>query len=137
MNKKQIEKHTAALLNLIEGTETLRPELIDTPTRVAKAYEELFDGYKIDIPSLFKVFDEGSDQLIIVKDIPFVSWCEHHALQFSGIANVAYLPRENKVIGASKIPRLVLAYAHRLQIQEHIAFQIRQKSEFGSDKIQV
>ncbi len=124
MNKSSIETHATTLLNLIEGTTTLRPELIDTPERIARSYEELFDGYSVDIPSLFKTFSEGDDQIVYFKDIPFTSFCEHHLLSFSGHVKVAYLPRNNRVIGASKIPRLVLAYAHRLQIQERIARQI-------------
>ena len=111
------------LLIEIEG-DPIRKDLIETPDRVERALAELLDGYKVDILGLFKSFDnEGTDQIIAIKDIPFVSFCEHHMLIFSGTVDMAYLPN-GKVIGASKIPRLVAAYAHRLQIQERLTEQI-------------
>ena len=123
MQRQLIVPAVESLLKAIEGP-TLRKDLIDTPDRVYRALEEMLSGYETDIDSLFKTFDgEGTDQLVIVKNVEFSSFCEHHFLPFSGSANVAYLPN-NKVIGASKIPRLVLAYAHRLQLQERIAEQV-------------
>ena len=111
------------ILTLIEGS-PLRPELERTPERVVNALAEMLDGYNVRIDDLFTTFEEeGKDMVIVVKDIPFVSWCEHHLLPFHGLASVAYLPVD-KVIGASKIPRLVLAYAHRLQLQERMSRQI-------------
>ena len=127
MNKEEasiVQESTKNILQVIEGTPILREELVETPNRVVRAYEELFDGYHIDIPELFRTFEEGDDQLVLSKDIPFISWCEHHVLPFIGTVSVAYLPKKNRVIGASKIPRLVSAYAHRLQIQERLARQI-------------
>jgi len=122
-NRKLALKAVKTLLGTLERG-PLRPELIDTPRRVVSAYEEMLDGYSADIDSLFKTFDgEGSDQLSIVKNIPFSSLCEHHLLTFMGKAHVGYLPN-GKVIGASKIPRLVLAFSHRLQLQERIAEQV-------------
>ncbi len=110
------------LIYLIEGK--LRPGTEETPDRVARAYEELFDGYNVNIEELFKVFDgEGTDQIVAVRDIEFTSMCEHHMLPFFGTVHVAYLPN-GKAIGASKIPRLVNAFSHRLQIQERLAEQI-------------
>jgi GTP cyclohydrolase I len=119
---ENIETAVRVILSNIEGK--LRPGTMETPKRVAKAYLELFDGYDTDISTLFTTFDdEGTDQIVAVRDIEFNSMCEHHILPFSGTAHIAYLPRK-KVIGASKIPRLVNAFAHRLQIQERMTEQI-------------
>lgn len=102
----------------------LRKELKKTPERVANALAEMLDGYNVKIDDLFTTFEEeGKDMVIISKDLPFTSLCEHHLLPFFGKAHVAYLPTD-RVIGASKIPRLVLAFAHRLQLQERMARQI-------------
>jgi len=102
----------------------LRGGLVGTPDRVYRALGELFEGYAVDIDSLFTTFDgEAVDQIVLARDIPFTSFCEHHLLEFSGIAHVAYLPN-GCAIGASKLPRLVLAYAKRLQLQERIAEQV-------------
>jgi len=133
MNLKKTSNLIHALLYEIEG-HPLRPELEATPDRVVRALEELLDGYKTNIEELFTTFnDEESippnngegiyDQIVAVKNIEAWSWCEHHLLPFHINASIAYLPRD-KVIGASKIPRLVLAYAHRLQLQERITRQI-------------
>jgi len=123
MNNNKIQLAVKVLIDCIEPG-TTRDGLIKTPVRVAKAYEEMFDGYTVDIDNLFTAFDgEARDQIVIVRDISFVSTCEHHMLPFAGLAHVAYLPN-GSAIGASKIPRLVLAYAHRLQLQERIAEQV-------------
>lgn len=109
-------------LHLVEGE--LREGTKETPARVEKAWAELLDGYKVDIPGLFKTFDgEGTDQIVACSDIQFTSFCEHHILPFTGVAHVAYLP-DGKAIGASKLARLVNAYAHRLQIQERLTEQV-------------
>ena len=123
MNSSHITTLTYELLCEIEGR-PLRPELEETPDRVARALEELLDGYQTNIPDLFTSFDgEGQDQIVIAKDIPFFSICEHHLLIFSGKAHIAYLPRD-KVLGASKLPRILYAFSHRLQLQERIARQV-------------
>jgi len=110
------------LLSIEEGP--LREELLETPRRVAHAFEEMLSGYSVDIDALFQTFDgEGQDQLVIVRDIEAWSICEHHLLPFQICASVGYLP-DDKVIGVSKIERLVLAYAHRLQLQERITEQV-------------
>ena len=105
----------------------LREGLKKTPLRVAKAFEELLDGYSQDIvdlvnDALFEV-DYGTGEMVLVQDIPYDSLCEHHMLPFSGVAHVAYIP-SNKVIGLSKIPRIVEMYARRLQIQERLCNQV-------------
>ena len=102
----------------------LRDGTRDTPLRAAKAWDELTSGYAIDVPALFKTFDaEGYDEMIAVAGIPFTSLCEHHLLPFVGEAHVVYLPNE-RVVGLSKIPRIVDAYARRLQQQERLTSQI-------------
>ena len=123
MDKDLIKKSVAGLIAAVEG-DYFRAGVIETPDRVARAYEEMLGGYDVDIDKLFKHFEgEGKDQVVAVKDIDFTSFCEHHFLPFTGRAHVAYLPKD-RVIGASKIPRLVHAYACRLQLQERIAEQV-------------
>ena len=109
------------------GENPEREGLKKTPLRVAKAFEELLDGYSRDIvdlvnDALFEV-DYGAGEMVLVQDIPYDSLCEHHMLPFSGVAHVAYIP-SNKVIGLSKIPRIVEMYARRLQIQERLCNQV-------------
>jgi GTP cyclohydrolase IA len=107
------------------GEDPERDGLKDTPRRVTEAYRELLAGYEVDVVGLLKQFEHtSSESLIVVKDIPFYSLCEHHLLPFFGSAHVGYIPHDNKVLGLSKIPRLVEAYARRLQVQERIADQI-------------
>jgi GTP cyclohydrolase I len=123
MNKEVITKHVKAILEDIEG-ELHKGDTDETPERVYRALEELLAGYKVNVNALFKAFDgEGMDQIVMVRDIEFTSWCRHHLLPFRGVAHVAYLPN-GKAIGASKLPRLVQAYAKRLQLQERIAEQV-------------
>ena len=119
-----IQEHVKAILEAIEHGPPLRPDLVKTPYRVQKAFEEIFSGYEVNIPGLFTVFEEdGEDQIVTLRGIEFSSTCEHHLQTFYGHASVAYLPNK-KVIGASKMGRLVQAYAHRLQIQERMGRQI-------------
>jgi GTP cyclohydrolase IA len=115
-----IQKLLAAL-----GEDPERIGLRDTPDRVARMYEELLEGYWIDPQTIVNdaVFDETYDEMVIVRDIEFYSLCEHHLLPFLGRAHVAYFPR-GKVIGLSKIPRIVDMYARRLQVQERMTRQI-------------
>lgn len=97
----------------------------DTPKRVANMYDEVLSGYSIDPFELLNgaMFDVEYDEMVVVKDIDFFSLCEHHLLPFYGKAHVGYLPN-NKVIGLSKIPRLVEMFARRLQVQERMTQQI-------------
>lgn len=108
------------------GENPERNGLIDTPARVVKSWSELYAGYKTDPRNhLEKTFDVSHDQLICVNDIEFFSTCEHHMLPFFGTADVAYLPTDNgKVVGLSKIARLVDGYARRLQVQERLTDEI-------------
>ncbi|MBP1702085.1 MAG: cyclohydrolase [Chloroflexi bacterium] len=102
-----------------------REGLLDTPLRVAQMYDELLEGYRVDPIELLNdaLFDVKYDEMVVVRDIEFYSLCEHHMLPFLGRAHVAYLPRD-KVIGLSKIPRIVDMFARRLQVQERMTRQI-------------
>lgn len=101
-----------------------REGLRDTPKRVAKAYAEMCDGYDKDPAELMRVFEDGACQdMVILKDIEFTSLCEHHMLPFIGVAHIAYIPN-GRVLGVSKLSRLLDMYAHRLQIQERIGQQV-------------
>lgn len=115
------EELVRALLEEI-GDNPERPSLLDTPKRVVKSWNTIYEGYTLDPRSIFTVFDgEGYDEIIIMKDIEFFSMCEHHMLPFYGKAHVAYLPKKNgKVVGASKLARVVDLHARRLQMQERI-----------------
>ena len=118
----------AAVRTLIEwaGDDPDREGLLDTPRRVIKAYRELFAGYEVDPKDyLARTFEEvgGYDELVILKDIRVVSFCEHHMLPFLGKAHVGYLPND-RVVGISKLARVVHGFARRLQIQEKLTAQI-------------
>src|SRR5512137_1034904 len=112
-------------LLLAVGEDPTRQGLRETPDRVARMYVELLDGYWMDPVALVNdaVFEETYDEMVIVRDIEFYSLCEHHLLPFLGRAHVAYFPR-GKVIGLSKIPRIVDMFARRLQVQERMTRQI-------------
>jgi len=107
------------------GEDPNREGLLNTPKRVAKAYEELLEGYRIDPVKLLNnaTFDVKYDDMIIIRDIEFYSLCEHHMLPFLGRAHVAYIP-DGKIIGLSKIPRIVDMFSRRLQVQERMTRQI-------------
>lgn len=102
-----------------------RQGLANTPARVARMYDEILEGYTIDLHKLVNdaLFDVTYDEMIVVKEIQYFSMCEHHMLPFYGHAHVAYIPSE-KVIGLSKIPRIVDVFARRLQVQERMTRQI-------------
>jgi len=102
-----------------------RPELLKTPARVAKFWRYVTRGYQIDVSALLResLIREDYNQMIIVKDIDFFSLCEHHLVPFFGKAHVAYIP-DGKIIGFSKIPRVISAFSQRLQIQERLTQQI-------------
>ena len=119
---------TDGIVRLIEwcGEDPSREGLLETPERVLKAWTELTSGYGADIEKILSVsFDVAYDEMVILRDIPFVSMCEHHLLPFEGTASVAYIPRE-RVVGLSKLARLVDAYAKRFQVQERMTQEIRQ-----------
>jgi GTP cyclohydrolase I len=108
------------------GDDPAREGLLNTPSRVARAYEEWFDGYNSDPEDLLqRTFREtdGYDEMVVLRDIRFESFCEHHIAPIIGVAHIAYLP-DHRVIGISKLARLVQVYAKRLQIQEKMTAQI-------------
>lgn len=131
MEKRQLAVYQ--LLSTIPHEDPKREGLLDTPYRVAKMYNEIFGGYEMDpleiLNKTFAVDDEDDDAglyqqgIVVVKDIPFYSHCEHHMVPFIGKVWVAYIPTK-KVVGLSKIARLVECYARRLQIQERMTTQI-------------
>jgi GTP cyclohydrolase I len=122
--RDQIPELIESLLGEL-GEDASRPGLKATPARVSRAFRELTDGYGIDPADIVAgaVFDQDYDEMVLVKDIPFYSLCEHHMLPFFGSCHVGYLPK-GKVVGLSKIPRLVVAFAHRLQLQERLTKEI-------------
>ena len=111
-------------LLLALGEDPEREGLRETPRRMAAAYAETLGGREVDLPKLLQVgFDEGHDEMVILRDIPFFSTCEHHLMPFHGIAHLAYVPR-GRVVGLSKLARLVDAVARRPQLQERLTAQI-------------
>lgn len=126
-NTDRVDAMTEAYLNLLQGVgeDPTRDGLVDTPTRAAKALQFLTQGYEMDVDSVINgaLFESDNDEMVIVKDIELYSMCEHHMLPFIGKCHVAYLPK-GKVIGLSKIARVVDMYARRLQIQENLTNQI-------------
>jgi GTP cyclohydrolase I len=117
----------ASVYNILEniGEEPQREGLLRTPERVARMFDELTEGYHVNAEKMINgaLFDVDYDEMVIVKNIDFYSLCEHHLLPFYGQAHVAYIPN-GKVIGLSKIPRIVEMFARRLQIQEQMTSQI-------------
>lgn len=123
-NKSEAESAVKVLLNFVGETE--REGLKETPHRVAKAWKHWCSGYDVDIAALLKVFEDGADnydQMVIVKDIPIYSKCEHHLADIFGTATIAYIPN-GKIVGLSKLSRLADAFARRLQVQERLTSQI-------------
>ena len=125
VDKPRVEAAVREFLAAI-GEDPDREGLQGTPDRVARACEEIFGGMQED-PSkyLLKQFHEpGNENMVIVKDIPFSSMCEHHLLPFTGKAHICYLPKEGRITGLSKLARCVTGYAHRPQLQERLNQQI-------------
>ena len=124
INKPQIEQAVRMILEAI-GEDPEREGVKNTPQRVAKMYEEIFAGMNTEPQEFLQVcFSEYHDELVLVKDIPIYSMCEHHLLPFYGKAHVAYIPKGGKVVGISKLARVAEAYAHRPQLQERLTSQI-------------
>jgi GTP cyclohydrolase I len=116
------------------GEDPDRQGLVGTPERVHRMYTELTAGYHVDPDRLINnaIFDVAYSEMVVVKDVPFYSLCEHHLLPFFGTASVAYIPR-GRVIGLSKIPRIVEMYSRRLQVQERLTQQI---AEFVQERLE-
>jgi GTP cyclohydrolase IA len=108
------------------GEDPTREGLKDTPARVVRSYSELFAGYGMNPKDVLTVFEDGTcDEMVLVKDIEFTSFCEHHMLPFTGKAHVGYVPN-GRIVGLSKIGRVVDVFAQRLQVQERLTSQITQ-----------
>jgi GTP cyclohydrolase I len=123
-DQPKIEKAVQMILEAI-GEDPEREGLRETPARVARMYKEIFCGlYENPEVHLEKVFSEDHEEMVIVKDIPLYSMCEHHLLPFLGKAHVAYIPREGYVTGLSKLARVVEGFAKRPQLQERLTTQI-------------
>jgi GTP cyclohydrolase I len=125
MNKEEeFEQAVTKVLELL-GEDPTREGLLKTPSRVAKALQFLTEGYQQDPKEILNqaLFSTSNDEMVLVRDIEFYSMCEHHMLPIIGRAHVAYIP-DGKVVGLSKIPRIVNVYARRLQIQEQMTEQI-------------
>lgn len=124
MNLQNSERLVKEFLSEL-GEDPQREGLLDTPKRVAQAYEFLTAGYKMSVEEVMNeaVFNEKYDEMVVVKNIDFYSMCEHHMLPFYGKVHVAYIP-DGKIIGLSKIPRVVEVFARRLQVQERMTQQI-------------
>lgn len=125
MDKNKIEEGVKLILEGI-GEDPNREGLLKTPGRVARMYEEVFSGMDVDPRRHFETtFDEHHEEMVIVRDIPFYSMCEHHLLPFFGLAHVAYIPAsDGRICGLSKLARLVDEYAKRPQVQERLTSQI-------------
>lgn len=124
MDYSKLEESVKTILKEI-GEDPEREGLLKTPTRVAKSFEFLTDGYEKNIDEILNdaIFNEKYDEMVIVKDIDFYSMCEHHMLPFYGKIHVAYIPK-GKIVGLSKIPRIVDVFARRLQVQERMTQQV-------------
>jgi GTP cyclohydrolase IA len=124
MDKKKIKQAVRDILEAI-GENPNRADLKETPERVAEMYEEILSGIAKDPGKELEVFlSEGHDEIVLLKDIPLYSVCEHHLLPFIGKAHVAYVPQGNRVTGLSKFARVVDTLAKRLQVQERLTTQI-------------
>jgi GTP cyclohydrolase IA len=129
LNESDIDRQTIedAVRRILEsvGEDPNREGLLRTPERVARMYEELLAGYRMDPVAMINdaCFEENYDEMVIVRDIEFYSLCEHHMLPFIGRAHVAYIPK-GRVIGLSKIPRIVDMFSQRLQVQERMTRQV-------------
>lgn len=124
MDVKKIEKAVKQLLEAI-GDNPKRKDLLETPKRVAQMYEEIFAGIKQDPQAELEVIlDQKHHEIVLLKDIPLYSVCEHHLLPFIGKAHIAYIPKRGRVTGLSKLARVVDILSRRLQVQERLTTQI-------------
>ena len=123
MDPQRIEAAVRELLLAI-GEDPQREGLRETPRRFARMYAEIFAGMTEDPATHLKYFREASDEMVVVRDIPFYSMCEHHLLPFFGRAHIAYLPKDGRVIGLSKLARIVECFARRPQLQERLSAQV-------------
>jgi len=127
--QSKVERLITELLHTIEvqsHSEGLRPGIVETPLRVAKAWAEWTKGYGMDAAKILKVFEDGAenyDEMVLVRDIPIYSKCEHHLADIFGTASIAYIP-DGRIVGLSKLSRLADMHARRLQVQERMTNDI-------------
>ena len=127
MDLPKIENAVREILEAI-GEDTSREGIQETPKRVARMYAEIFSGLHRDISKDIKVFhEEGNDEMILIGDIPFYSMCEHHLLPFHGKAHVVYIPLDGKILGLSKVARIVDTLSRKPQLQERLTSEIADK----------
>lgn len=133
MDKARIEAAVREILIAI-GEDPDREGLVETPSRVARMYEEIFSGLEDNPERHLKLFNEtGNEEMVVVRDIPLYSMCEHHLVPFMGKAHIAYIPANGKVIGLSKLARIVDSFAKRPQLQERLTAQI---ADFLEEKLE-
>ncbi len=133
MDKPRIEAAIREILIAI-GEDPDREGLVETPDRVARMYEEIFSGLEEKPEKHLKIFtEEDNDEMVVVRDIPLYSMCEHHLIPFIGKAHIAYIPGEGRVIGLSKLARIVNCFARRPQLQERLTSQV---ADFLFDNLQ-
>ncbi|MBR6880275.1 MAG: GTP cyclohydrolase I FolE [Clostridiales bacterium] len=124
MDLQAVEDAVRTILKAV-GEDPDREGLVETPSRVARMYAEVFSGLHRDISQDIKVFTEtGNDEMILIGDIPFYSMCEHHLLPFHGKAHVVYIPRNGKILGLSKVARIVDTLSRKPQLQERLTSEI-------------
>jgi len=124
MNKNKIEKAVRQILEAI-GDDPKRKDLLETPSRVADMYEEIFSGIKQDPEKELEVIlEQKHHEIVLLRGIPLYSVCEHHLLPFTGKAHIAYIPKNGRVTGLSKLARVVDILSRRLQVQERLTTQI-------------
>jgi GTP cyclohydrolase I len=122
-SRAEMERSIASFLRAA-GVDLSDPHLCETPRRVAEAFSsELLSGYETEVASLFKTFETTYEQMVLVRDIPFYSLCAHHLLPFFGTASIAYQPN-GRIVGLSKLGRVVETFARRLQVQERLTTEI-------------
>ena len=134
MDMDKIERAVRDILEAV-GEDPQRQGLAETPARVARMYGEIFSGLATDPKEHLKIFNEEGkhDELVLVRDIPLYSVCEHHLLPFIGKAHIAYIPRDGRIIGLSKFARIVDCFARRPQVQERLTGQV---ADFLYDNLQ-
>ena len=131
MDLEKIEEGVRLILEGI-GEDPARPGIVDTPRRVARMYEEICGGLHADPRELIKIVpDETHDEMVIVKDIPLYSICEHHLVPFHGKAHIAYIPDGGRILGLSKLARIVDQLARRPQLQERLTTQVAELLDEG------
>lgn len=136
MDLERIEKAVREILIAV-GEDPDREGLVETPNRVARMYGEVFSGLHRDISKDIKTFTSDNDEMILIGDIPFYSMCEHHLLPFHGKAHVVYVPRNGKILGLSKVARIVDTLSRKPQLQERLTSEIADTIQKAVDAMSV